>query len=90
MTRRSEILAVLGFVGGFAAGALLAGQQLHRHRRNLFSQRPYRRMAALSHLRSQPSPENARLLRDYVRWEPRPMLRRRGIRILRRMEHQLD
>ncbi len=89
MTHRSELFAVLGFVGGFAAGALLASQQLHQHRRNLFSRQPFSRMAALSFLRGQPSLETMRLLRDYVRWEPRPMLRRRGSRILQRMEHQL-
>lgn len=89
MTRRSDLLAALGFLGGLAAGALLAGQQLHRHRRNLFSRRPYRRLAALSHLRGQPSLDTRRLLQDYIRWEPSPMLRRRGIRILRQMEHEL-
>ena len=90
MTRRSNVMAALGFLGGLAAGVLLAGQQLHMHRRNLFSRQPYRRLAALSHLRGQPSLETARLLQDYVRWEPRPMLRRRGIRILRQMEHELN
>lgn len=90
MTRRADVMAALGFLGGLTAGVLLAGQQLHMHRRNLFSRRPYQRLAALSHLRSQPTLDNARLLQDYVRWEPRPMLRRRAIRILRQMEHELN
>lgn len=89
MRKRDELMAVLGFVGGLSAGMLLAGQQLHRHRRNLFSQRPYERLAALSVLRGQPSVETLRLLRDYVRWEPRPLLRKRGTRILRQMERTL-
>ena len=48
-------MAALGFVGGVAAGLLLASQQLHRHRRNLFSPYAYQRLAALSHLGGQPS-----------------------------------
>lgn len=90
MTQRSNVFAALGFLGGLVAGVLIAGQQLHVHRRNLFSRRAYQRQAALSHLRSQPSLETARLLQDYVRWEPSPSLRRRGMRILRQMEHEFN
>lgn len=83
-------LAAVGFVGGLAAGVLLASQQLHRHRRNLFSPRPYERLAALAYLRGQPSVETLRLLHDYLGWEPRPLLRRRGFRVLRELERTLD
>lgn len=83
-------LAAVGFVGGLAAGMLLASQQLYRHRRNLFSPRPYERLAALAYLRGQPSVETLRLLHDYVGWEPRPLLRRRGFRLLRELERTLD
>jgi|GEM_PF-354494 len=83
-------LATAGFVGGLAAGVLLASQQLHRHRRNLFSPRPYERLAALAYLRGQPSVETLRLLHDYLGWEPRPLLRRRGFRVLRELERTLD
>ena len=83
-------LAIAGFVGGIAVGLLLASQQLHRHRRNLFSPRAYERLAALSYLRGQPSLETLRLLHDYVGWEPRPLLRRRGFRLLRQLERTLD
>ena len=84
-------LVALGFLGGLAAGVLLAGQQLHRHRRNLFSPRPYERLAALAALRGQPrTVETLRLLDDYVSWETRPLLRRQGKRLLRRMEQRLD
>ena len=83
-------LAAVGFVGGLAAGVLLASQQLHRHRRNLFSPKPYERLAALAYLRGQPSVETLRLLHDYVGWESRPLLRRRGFDILRELERTLD
>jgi hypothetical protein len=56
------------------------------HRRDLFSSHPLRRVAALGYLRAVPSMETARLLREYVSWERQPLLRRRGARILRRVE----
>lgn len=83
-------LGLVGFLGGVAAGVLLASQQLHRHRRNLFSPSAYERLAALAYLRGQPSVETLRLLHDYVGWEPRPLLRRRGFRLLRRLERTID
>ena len=84
-------LVALGFVGGLAAGIAVWSSQLHRSRRELFSARPWRRLAALGHLGGgPPSLETARLLADYVNWESRPALRERGRRLLRRMEHYLD
>lgn len=90
--RRSDArqLAAVGFLGGLAAGMLLATQQLHRNRRNLFSPRAYERLAALASLRGQPTVETLRLLRDYISWEQRPLLRRRGRHLLRRLEEHLD
>ena len=79
-------LAAVGFLGGLAAGVIVASQQLHQHRRNLFSPRPYERLVALAALRVQPSIETLRLLHDYVGWEPRPALRRRGFQLLRQLE----
>jgi hypothetical protein len=84
-------LAALGFAGGLAAGVLLWSTQLHRSRRELFHRRPWRRLAALGYLGGgRPSAEAARLLAEYVDWETRPALRRRGERLLRRMRHHLD
>ena len=87
---RAPRLAAVGFLGGLAAGVLLASQQLHRHRRNLFSPRPYERLVALAALRAQPSAETLRVLRDYLGWESRPLLRRRGLQLLRQLERTLD
>jgi hypothetical protein len=81
------------FLGTAAAGAVggwvFAQQRLVRHRRDLFSPRPLRRLAALGFLAGQNGVETIRLLRDYLAWEQRPMLRRRATAIVRRMEATL-
>jgi hypothetical protein len=88
---RQAGLVALGFVGGLAVGLAAWSSQLHRSRRELFSAHPWRRLAALGHLGgSRPTHETARLLGDYVEWETRPALRRRGERLRRRLEHYLD
>lgn len=86
--QRSRLVA-LGFLGGAAAGSLLWVRLQRAHRRDLFSRHPLRRVAALGYLRAVPTMETARLLREYVSWERQPLLRRRGARILRRVESVL-
>lgn len=77
-------------VGTVAAGAtLLLRDRTERHRRDLFHAHPLRRLAALNYVRSHPRVENALLLRDYLVWEPRPLLRRRAAMILERMQRQI-
>jgi hypothetical protein len=90
MRRQHAAAGLAGFVGGLLAGLVVWSGQTHRSRRNLFSDRKWRRMAALGYLRGQTSGHTVRLLRDYVGWEQHPGLRRRGRKILRRMEHSLD
>jgi hypothetical protein len=51
----------------------------------LFASSPVRRAAAIGWLARTPSVENTRLLRDYIRWERRPTLRRRAERALDRL-----
>jgi hypothetical protein len=63
---------------------------VQRSRRELFSRNPVRRLAALGFLSGRPGVESSRVLADYVNWEPRPILRRRGQAMLRRMEAHLD
>ena len=82
--------AMLGFMAGVAIGVVLWSGQQRRHRRGLFSRSPVVRLAALGYLSARPSPSAVRLLRDYVSWEARPVLRRRGIDVLRRMEASLE
>jgi hypothetical protein len=81
------------FVGGMALGLtggwLLAQHRLTYHRRDLFSPRPLRRLAALGFLAGQADVETVRLLRDYLGWERQPVLRRRATAIVRRMEETL-
>ena len=86
---RAASLATLGFLGGAAVGALVWSMQMRRWRRDLFSGSPLRRLAALGYLGGQPSFETARVLRDYVSWESQTVLRRRGERVLRRVERHL-
>jgi hypothetical protein len=75
---------------GAAAGALAAlivRDQISRHQRNLFNPRALRRLAALGHMaREKATVDSIRVLRDFVAWEPRRLLRERAMTILRRME----
>lgn len=89
MTRNHVGWAFLGLAGGTLAGILLWSHEMHNAKRDLFSRRAVRRLAALGYVGALPSVENARLLRDFVAWERRPTLRRRAESLLRRMESQL-
>jgi hypothetical protein len=87
--RSRSLLFMTGIVAGAAAGWLLAQRRLTYHRRDLFSPRPLRRLAALGFLAGQGGVETVRLLRDYLAWERQPMLRKRAEAIVRRMEATL-
>lgn len=82
-------MAALGFLGGLTIGVVLWSQQLHRSKHDLFSSNPVRRLAALGYVSGRPSIDNARLLRDYILWERRPLLRRRAAQVLRQVEEYL-
>jgi hypothetical protein len=88
-SRNGPLYLAGGFAGGLVVGLIVWSQQTRRYRRDLFSRRKLRRLAALGYLRGQHTPDNVRLLRDYVNWETHAKLRRRGLRILRRMEESL-
>jgi hypothetical protein len=79
-----------GFLAGVALGAAAWSWLLATNRSGLFSKHPARRFAAVGYLRARPSVDTARLLRDYIRWEPQPFLRRRARAILRLVEASLD
>ena len=89
MSRQRANFVVVGFIGGVAAGTLVWSRMQRQYRRNLFSKSPVRRVAALGYLRARPTVNTAQLLREYVAWEPRAILRRRGARMLRRLESTL-
>lgn len=89
MNRRIRIAGVT-LVAAAAAGALaawLVRDQMSRHRKDLFSPAALRRLAALGHMsRAEASVDHITLLRDFIAWEPRPLLRKRARAILARME----
>jgi len=89
MSRQRASFVAVGFIGGIAAGTLLWTRLQRQYRRNLFSKSALHRVAALGYLRARPTVGTARLLREYIAWEPRPMLRQRGARLLRRLESTL-
>jgi hypothetical protein len=79
-------LTVLAAAAGGALAALFVRDQITRHQRNLFSPNALRRLAALGHMsREEASVDNIRLLRDFIAWEPRQLLRDRARGIVGRM-----
>ena len=84
-------IAVLAVAAVGAVAALLVRDQLDRHQRELFSPQPLRRLACLGHMaRAEATVDNITLLRDFVAWESRKLLRNRAHAILRRMEDQAE
>lgn len=82
-------ITLLAVAAAGAVAAIIVRDQLDRHQRNLFSPRPLQRLACLGHLaRADATVDNIMLLRDFVAWEPRRLLRNRGKVILQRMEEQ--
>lgn len=80
---------LVGAVALGVAGVWLARDQMARHQRELFSAQPLRRLAALGYLKGQPAVDNVLLLRDYLAWVERPLLRKRAAGILAAMEAEL-
>jgi hypothetical protein len=89
VSRQRAGFVAVGFIGGIAAGTLVWSRMQRQYRRNLFSRSPLRRVAALGYLRARPTVNTAQLLREYVAWEPRTLLRQRGARMLRHIESSL-
>jgi hypothetical protein len=89
MNRSRGAFVAVGFVGGLAAGTLLWSRMQRQYRRNLFSRSPLLRVAALGYLRAKPTVNTAQILKEYIAWEPRAILRRRGAKMLQRLEATL-
>lgn len=88
-TLRTALVVALAAAAGAAVATLLVRDQISRHRRNLFSPMTFRRLAALQHMAgAEATADNITLLRDFISWEPRPLLRNRALGIVRRMESQ--
>lgn len=89
MSTQKVSYAAAGFIGGVAAGSLMWSRMQRQYRRDLFSKSPLRRVAALGYLRARPTVNTAQILREYIAWEPRAILRQRGVRMLKRLEATL-
>jgi hypothetical protein len=88
---RTTAFALLAVAAAAALGVLLVRDQISRSRRDLFSAHPLRRLAALEYLGGAPaSVDTALLLRDYLAWERRPILRRRAQGVLARVEEGME
>lgn len=92
----NKILRIIGIgllaaVAASVLGILFVRDQMSRHRRDLFSSRPLRRLAALGYIAgSAPSVDAVRLLRDYIAWEQQPLIRRQAIQVLNKMERSME
>lgn len=85
-TLKTATLTVFAAAAAGALAALIIRGQISRHRRDLFSPRAFRRLAALGHMSREPASVDAiRVLRDFVSWEPRKALRDRAQAIVDRM-----
>lgn len=88
-TMKTAGIALAAAAAAGAVAALIVRDQMDRHQRDLFSPFSLKRLACLGHLsRAEASVSNINLLRDFVSWEPRKLLRNRGRVILQRMEDQ--
>lgn len=92
MSDRKVRIAAITLLAAAVAGAglaLIVRDQMSRHRRNLFSPQPLRRLAALGYMsRESATVDNITLLRDFIAWEPRRLLRNRAKGIVGRMERE--
>jgi hypothetical protein len=88
---RTTAFALLAVGAVAAVGVLLVRDQISRSRRDLFSPHPLRRLAALEYLGGVPaSVDTVLLLRDFLAWEQRPLLRKRAQAVLLRLEEGLE
>ena len=87
---RTTGFTVLAVAAAAALGTILVRDQISRHQRDLFSAHPLRRLAALGYIGGLPaSVDLVLLLRDFIAWEPRTLLRRRAGAVQSRMEDAL-
>ena len=88
-TLKTVGLTVLATAAAGAVATLLVRDQMSRHRRDLFSPHSLRRLAALGYMAGEEATvDNVTLLRDFISWEPRKLLRSRAQAIVRRMEDE--
>ena len=82
-------LAVLGVALLGMLAAWIVRDQIARHRRDLFSPKFLRRLAALGHMaKVEASVDNINLMRDFILWERKHTLKERAKLIIARMEKE--
>ena len=84
-----QLAVLFGVVAGATVGWALAQRHIARHQQHLFSPRPLDRLAALGGIEAAGEVESVSVLRDYLQWESHPLLRRRALAIVRRIEAAL-
>lgn len=83
-------IGLLAAAGAGVLAVLFVRDQMSRHRRDLFSSRPLRRLAALGYIAGgPPTVDSVRLLRDFISWERQPLIRRQATQVLSKMERSL-
>jgi hypothetical protein len=88
-TLRNTAIAVLAAAAAGALATFVVRDQISRHRRDLFSPYTLRRLAALGHMAGEDATvDNINLLKDYISWEPKRLLRDRARTILERMKEE--
>ena len=93
MNRKLKIagITILAAAAAGAAVALIVRDQVDRRGRDLFSSHVLKRLAALAHIDRLPaSVDLVTLLRDFIAWEERSLLRNRARTILDRMSEELE
>lgn len=86
---RTAAISLLAVAAAGAVAALVVKVEVKRHRRDLFSGSALERLAALGHMAGRDATvDDIMLLRDYIAWEPRKLLRERARAILRAMEEE--
>ncbi len=82
-------LAVLGVALLGMLAAWIVRDQIARHRRDLFSPKFLRRLAALGHMaKVEASVDNINLMRDFILWERKHTSKERAKLIIARMEKE--
>ena len=87
--RTGVALVAAAFLGMLATW--LIRDQIAKHRRDLFSPRFIRRLAALGYMtKVEASVANITLMRDFVLWEQKETLKERARLIIARMEEEVS
>jgi hypothetical protein len=87
-TKKTGLVVICVAVLGMLATWLIK-DQIVRHRRDLFSQKFLRRLAALGHMaKVEASVDNINLMRDFILWEKKETLKERARLIISRMEQE--